>query len=739
MRRVNAERGRDEFEYELADTGVLEGDRFFDIMVTHAKGAPDDICVQITATNHGPDAAPLDLVPQLWFRNTWSWGRDERRPIIRQIAPPELSAGGVVAVEARHGFLGAYALYGEGSPELLFCENETDEELTWGQERRSAHPKSAIDRAIVHGDRSLLNPAQSGTKVALRWHFDSVAPGETVTVNLRLRDEPLGGRPFGEAFESILRNRREEADEFYGSVIPEKINDEDALIARRAFAGLLWGRKHYRYPVAEWLEGDPVGPPPPPRSRNADWTHLYLADIISMPDAWEYPWFAVWDSAFHCVALAHVDPAFAKNQLILMCREWAQHPDGQLPAYEWDFGDVNPPVHAWAAYQVYLADGAWDHEFLVRIVTKLLLNFGWWVNRTDLNGSQLFSGGFLGLDNISVFDRSHDVPDGWILEQSDATSWMAFFCLSMLKMSLELARRDDAWDDLATTFTERFVAIAEAMDAFGPDQTSLWNEEDGFFYDVLVRDDASESVKLQVRSLVGLLPLMAVAVAPDWVPAELTDYTARLRWLQRRFPGRLGQLLTPTPDADGDGTELTFAIVPKDRLQRVLSRMFDESEFLSEHGIRSLSAAYRDGHTIHFRGEEMSIAYVSGESDSPMFGGNSNWRGPVWFPTNILLLDALHVYGRAAGRDVQVELPTGSGNYVTLDEAAYDLERRLVNLFRLGPDGRRPGDPYGQPTGPLWAAHPTFSEYFDGDTGAGLGAAHQTGWTAMVAHLICTE
>ena len=736
LRAGNAARGRDEPEYELADTGVLAEDRFFDVLVTHAKASPDDICIRITATNHGPEAAPLDIVPQLWFRNTWSWGNDDRRPRLREVRPPELGTGGAVAIEAEHGFLGRYRLHGRGRPELLFCDNETDDEATFGQPRRSPHPTTAVDRAIVHGDDSLLNPARTGTKVALRYHFDAVAPGETVTVDLRLSDEPPPTHLFGAAFEAVLRNRREEADEFYAAVIPAETTDEDRLIARRAFAGLLWGRQLYRYPVADWLAGDPVGPPVNRPPRNQGWSHLYLADIISMPDAWEYPWFAAWDLAFHCVALAHVDPSFAKNQLILMCREWAQHPDGQLPAYEWDFGDVNPPVHAWAAWQVFIADGGWDREFLVRVFTKLMLNFGWWVNRTDLNGSQLFEGGFLGMDNISVFDRSHDVPEGWVLEQSDATSWMAFFCLSMLKMAFELARSDDAWDDVATTFTERFVAIAEAMDAFGPDSTSLWDDEDGFYYDVLVREDGSESQKVRVRSLVGLLPLLAVAVAPDWVASELTDYTARLRWLQRRFPGRLAQLLTATPDEEG--AELTFAVVPPERFARMVGRMFDEAEFYAPGGVRSLSAAYRDGQHLPVAGQDLPIAYVPGESDSPMFGGNSNWRGPVWFPINVLLVDALHTYARHGGKAMRVELPRGSGNFVSLEDAAYDLEERLVSLFRLGPDGRRPGDPYHQPTGPLWAAHPTFSEYFDGDNGVGLGAAHQTGWTAMVAHLICT-
>ena len=732
--RTNAQRGLDEREYELADTGVLDQDRFFDIMVTHAKASPDDICVRITATNHGPDAAPLDLVPQLWFRNTWSWGRDDREPSIREVAAPELGPGGMVAVEADHGHLGRYRLYAEGEPELLFCDNETDQEFCFGVERTTAHPKNAIDRAIVHGDATLLNPARRGTKVAIRYHFDSVAPGETVTVDLRLADEPLSSRLFGQQFDRVLEARKREADEFYACVIPDHRSQDDHLIARRAFAGLMWGKQLYRYPVQDWLEGDPNQPAPPAsRTRNASWTHLYLADVISMPDAWEYPWFAAWDLAFHCVALAHIDPAFAKGQLLLMCREWAQHPDGQLPAYEWKFGDVNPPVHAWAAWQVYLADGASDRDFLVRVFSKLLLNFGWWVNKTDANGSGLFEGGFLGMDNISVIDRSNDVPEGWLLEQSDATSWMAFFCLSMLKMAFELARKDPAWDDLATTFTERYVSIAAAMEAFGPTNHSIWDAEDGFFYDLLVKQDGSESVPVRVRSLVGLLPLMAVAIAPDWVTDELVDYTDRLRWLQRKYPEQLSEIITELADRD----DLTFSLAHPQRYSKLIARMFDEEEFLAPHGIRSLSAAHRGGYELELNGRSVGLRYTSGESDSVMFGGNSNWRGPIWFPTNILLVDALHEYASAGGSDLRVEVPTRSGNWMTLEEAATHVEERLISLFRLGPDGRRPGAPYGEPTGPLWSQHVTFSEYFDGDNGVGLGASHQTGWTALVAHLIC--
>ena len=735
----NGRRGRADREYELVDTGVLDENRFFDVVVTHAKAAPDDVCVRIEATNQGPDAAPLDIVPQLWFRNTWSWGRDDRVATMSELRPPEWGMAGQVVLEADHGYLGRYRLFAQGRPEVLFCDNETDEVAVFGAERNShPHPKSAVDRAIVHGDPSLLNPGRTGTKAALRYHFDAVAPGQTVVVNLRLADEPLAGPMFGEVFERILTDRRAESDEFYRAVIPASVTPEDFHVARRAFAGLLWGRRLYRYGVTDWLQGDPATPPPPAsrlEGRNHDWRNLYLADVISLPDAWEYPWFAAWDLAFHCAALAHVDPAFAKSQLILLCREWAQHPDGQLPAYEWALSDVNPPVHAWAAWRVYALDGATDHEFLVRVFSKLLLNFGWWVNRKDEDGSGLFEGGFLGMDNIGLFDRSKEVPDGFLLEQSDATSWMAFYCLSMLRIALELSRRDSSWDDLATTFLERFVALAVAMDAFGPAKQSVWDEEDGFFYDVLVNVQERSSQQLRVRSLVGLLPMLAVALAPEWVGQELHDFTERLRWVQRKWATASSDLMQFTGLG---GEHLTLALVRPDRYARLLAHMLDEDEFLSPHGVRSLSAAYRGGQTIDVVGTQMSIAYDPAESTLPLFGGNSNWRGPVWMPINMLLVDSLRVYAEGAGRDLRVELPTGSGHRVPLGHVAGEIEHRLIGLFRRGPDGRRPGAPRDHRSGPLWDDHITFSEYFDGDTGEGLGASHQTGWTALVAHMICT-
>jgi hypothetical protein len=744
---VNASRSRTEPEFELADTGILAQDRFFDIHVAHAKASPQDICVRITATNHGPDPAPLDLLPQLWFRNTWRWGRDDRVPVLRQVDPPERDAEGLRAVEATHGFLGRYHLLAQGAPDLLFCDNETNAMSLFGAAANpTPFPKDAVNRAVVHGDTSVLNPAHHGTKVGVRYHFDAVAPGQSVTVALRLLAGPVPDRAFGAGFDAVFADRLDEADQFYAGIIPTHVSDADRVVARRAFAGLLWGRQVYRYSVSEWLEGDPGEPPPPaarrrrePLGRNTSWRHLALADVISMPDEWEYPWFASWDLAFHCVTLAHIDPSFAKNQLMLMCREWAQHPNGQIPAYEWSFSDVNPPVHAWAAWQVFALDGGWDHDFLVRIFGKLLVNFAWWVNRKDADGSDLFEGGFLGMDNIGLFDRSRQVPPGWRLVQSDATSWMAFYALSMLRIALELARADAAWDDLATTFLERFLTIAEAMES-PASGVSLWNDDDGFYYDALVAyddtalDNGMGVEQLPVRSLVGLLPLLAVALAPEWVSVELPDFTQRLRWLQRHRPEQTAALITSLDES----THQTLALVDPQRYARLVARLLDEQEFLSPHGVRSLSAAYRNGFTAQVDGAAMTTRYDPGESTSALFGGNSNWRGPVWFPVNVLLADALRTYADGAGRDLRVELPTGSGNRVPLPVVADELEQRLIGLFRPGPDGRRPGDPRDHGDGPLWQPHPTFSEYFHGDTGAGLGASHQTGWTALVAHLICT-
>lgn len=731
---TNAGRSRAEPEYELADTGILAEDRFFDVTVTHAKATPTDILMIIEAVNHGPDPAPLDLIPQLWFRNTWSWGRDDRHPMITNYDGP--TPVGQRILQAEHAFLGTYYLTAEGEPDLLFCDNETNHVALWGDTtQQPAHPKNAINQAIVHGDRSLL--AESGTKVGLRWHVDAVPSHGSVRIRLRLRKDSPGG--FAHADE-LVATRREEADALYASVIPAATTPTDAQVARRAFAGLLWCKQHYRFDVRQWLAGDPAQPPPPPQrkspgGRNVAWQHLSLADVISMPDEWEYPWFAAWDLAFHCVAMAHIDPYFAKQQLLLMGREWSMHPDGQLPAYEWAFGDVNPPVHAWAAWQVYLLDGSRDRDFLVRIATKLLLNFGWWVNRKDADGSNLFEGGFMGMDNISVFNRSAPLPDGEMLEQSDATSWIAFFDLCMLRIAWELARHDRPWDDIATKFLEHFLSIAEAMECFGGAGISLWDEEDGFSYDTVVHTDGSAE-RIKVRSLVGLLPLLAVTVRPHWVDTDLPDYARRLQWLRRHRPGELGALLHG-PDDPTDRTDpATLSLLSPERLRRVVARMLDPAEFLSPYGIRSLSAVYRGGAEIPLGGSTLPIRYVPGPSDNAMFGGNSNWRGPVWLCVNAMLVDALRTYDQGIG--ATFPCPAGDGPELRAREIADDLADRLISLFRPGADGRRPSDPRDHGTGPLWQPHPTFSEYFDGDTGEGVGASHQTGWTALIAHLICT-
>ncbi len=734
-------RSKTEPEYELGDTGVLADDRFFDVTVVHAKASADDIVVEYHVVNHGPDAAPLDVLGQLWFRNTWVWGRDDRRPTIVRG-----TLAGLPCLTATHAWLGTYHLVAEdgpgGAPDFLLCDNETNIERVFGADAvtpehpQPAHPKDAIDDAVVHGDPAHLAP-ESGTKAAVRWHLAAVAPGAEVVLRLRFLSADAAGavaHPFGDAQDTVAL-RKHEADAFYATVIPDGTTDEDAFVARRAFAGLLWCKQLYRYSVQHWLDGDPSEPAPPASrlardARNTGWRSLALADVISMPDEWEYPWFASWDLAFHCTALAHIDPWFAKEQLVLMCREWCMHPNGQLAAYEWKFGDVNPPVLAWAARNVYFTEGGWDKAFLVRILTKLIMNFAWWVNRKDADDSYLFEGGFLGMDNIGLFDRSAAMPEGQRMEQSDATSWMAFYALCLLKIAAELAADDKAWDDIATKFLEHYLAIADAMDAFGSQRVSLWDDHDGFFYDVIVSEEGVASVP--VRSMVGLLPLLGVMNLRDELFQRLPDLRERMAWLRERRPDLAEAMIQD----QGAGT--TLSVVTLERLRRILARMLDPNEFLSDHGIRALSAAYRGGVVFDVPGRgSVAFDYQPAESSDGLFGGNSNWRGPVWFPVNALLLHALETYARGIAYGQTFEFPTGSGHQADLFEIVLDLRRRLVSLFRVGPDGRRPGDPDHVPTGPLWQAHPTFSEYFNADTGAGLGASHQTGWTAMVADLIC--
>ncbi len=732
LREENAKRSRLEREYELSDTGVLDEDRFFDVQLTYAKAGPDDVCITVTATNHGPDPAPLHLLPQVWFRNTWSWGLDDRKPTLTYTPDAD-----VPTVVAEHGYLGRWVLAADGGPEVLACDNETNAVALFGaQSNSSEYPKDGINRRVVHEDKSGVNPDVTGTKAAFWYQWDAVEPGETVTVKLRLRQEDADSQMFGAQFDEVLGLRKTEADEFYANVVHADLSDDDRHVARRAYAGLLWTKQLYRFDVARWLDGDPDVPAPGARRakgrRNTSWRHLSLADVISMPDEWEYPWFAAWDTAFHTIPLAHVDPDFAKEQLVLMCREWAMHPNGQLPAYEWAFGDVNPPVHAWAAWHVYRIDGYRDQQFLIRVFTKLLMNFSWWVNRKDADGSNVFEGGFLGMDNIALFDRSAPLPPGYRLEQSDATSWMAFYCQQMLKIALELSRFDQAWDGTVTKFFEHFLAIAEAMNAFGSHEVSLWDEDDGFFYDVLVAPDGSPE-PLRVRSMVGLLPILGTTEIPAWVTERLPDVADRVRWLQKRRPELMGPLTTRRAP---EGRKMLLSLVDKKRLKRILQRMFDEAEFLSPFGVRSLSKS--TGQVFaNVGGRDVSIEYEPGESRTGLFGGNSNWRGPVWFPVNVLLADKLRTLGRHYGDSFTIELPTGSGNHCTLVDAADLIDNSLTALFRPV-DGKRPadGDRIESSDSPLWREHPTFSEFFDGDTGEGLGATHQTGWTALVAHLL---
>ncbi|MBW4715567.1 glucosidase [Saccharothrix sp. SC076] len=735
LREMAASAGRQEREPELSDTGVLDDNRFFDVQVTYAKASPTDICVEITATNHGPDPAPLHLLPHLWFRNTWSWGRDDRRPRLTAV-----TRDGWRRITADHGALGRYTLHVEGTPTLLLTDNETNEVELFGAARNpTRHTKDGIDRYVVGHDSGaclVAGPDDErgpGTKAAAWYSFDPVEPGESVSVRLRLVAGDGHVDAFGPTFRTTLDQRLAEADEFHRT----DLDPARAKVVRRALAGLMWTKQHYRFRTREWLDGDPAQPAAPksrrrPQARNAHWGHFDVADVISMPDEWEYPWFAAWDLAFHTVPFALVDPAFAKEQLLLLCREWLMHPNGQLPAYEWEFGDVNPPVHAWAALQVYRVDR--DRKFLAKVFHKLLLNFSWWVNRKDADGSHLFEGGFLGMDNIGPVNRSEPMLGQWRLEQSDATSWMAAYSLHLMQMALELARDDDSYEDVATKFVEHFLSIAEASTRFGSGGRGIWDEADGFCYDVVSRrlpDGAVQSQPVRVRSMVGLIPVLACAVLEPWVFTELPGFARRLEHLLERRP-ELARFLTRR-----DGRVL-LSLLDEAKLRRVLSRMLDEGEFLSPHGIRSLSAAHREGLEVQVADQEHRMGYEPGESRTPMFGGNSNWRGPVWFPTNALLVAALRTVESFHGGMFHVELPTRSGRHVTAGRAADELVRRLAALFLPDHDGRRPADGkrVEATDSPLWREHITFSEYFDGDTGEGLGATHQTGWTALVAHLL---
>jgi hypothetical protein len=716
----NRRRGREGFEYELLDTGVFDDERWWDVVADYAKAGPDDLCIRLRVRNAGPDRATLHVLPTVWFRNRWSWsGRDDGRP--------RLTADGAV-LRCEVDRLGAMALAGAGDPVPLVCDNETNTKRLYGVDG-PAYPKDGIADHVVHG-AATVNPAGTGTKGAL-WYQLDVPAGGTAEIRLRLAPEP---RDLASGWEEAMAAREAEADAFYATIAP-KATDDERHVMRQAFAGMLWTKQFFNYDVGRWLDGDPGQPPPPPErrdGRNHEWRHLHAHDVISMPDKWEYPWFAAWDLAFHTVALAHVDPQFAKDQLVLMCREWYMHPNGAMPAYEWAFSDVNPPVHAWAALRVFRIDGSRDREFLERIFQKLLLSFAWWTNRKDEDGDFLFAGGFLGLDNIGPFDRSAPLPPGVRLEQADGTGWMAIFALDMLEIAIVLAAEDPAYEDMAVKFFIHLTLIASALATGG-----LWDDEDGFLYDRLTRPADGRSMPVRVRSMTGLIPLGAVAVAHGEV-RRLPRLWPFLEAALRRRP-HLAQSVRLREDGEGG----MVSVLDEDRLRRVLSRLLDEGEFLSSYGLRALSAAYRDEpyHLVGDGQEVASIDYEPAESTTGMFGGNSNWRGPIWFPVNHIVIEALARYGDFLGDGFTVEHPTGSGRTATLPEVADDLRARLISIFLLDEHGHRPcfGDVARFRDDPTWRDALLFNEYFHGDLGCGLGASHQTGWTGLVADLIVTR
>ncbi len=749
----NRRRGRNGPEFELLDTGVFDDNRYFDVSAKYAKAAPDDILIQISACNQGPEPAVLHVLPTLWFRNTWVWGDDDRQPrlsVYTREQEETAETAHEVIIQADHDTLGTYFLIchqDEAGPDLLFTENETNFARLFPPNgtNRTPYVKDAFHEYVIHRNTQAVSPAGEGTKATAHYRA-TLGPSETWSLRLRLCCTLPRSEALGAPFQNVLAARKGEADAFYATLAPEGLSDEAACVQRQALAGLLWGKQFYHYDVRQWLAGDPAQPPPPPErrhDRNHNWEHLNNEDVLSVPDKWEFPWFAAWDLAFHCVALALVDPDFAKNQLILLLREWYMHPNGQLPAYEWAFSDVNPPVHAWAALRVYQIErrlrGTGDTRFLERVFHKLLLNFTWWVNRKDAADRNVFQGGFLGLDNIGVFDRSAPLPGGGQIDQSDGTSWMAMYCLNLLAMALELARQDAAYEDVATKFLEHFFYIAHAMNA--RPQTSeggadLWNEEDGFYYDVLHRPDGTHQA-LRVRSLVGLIPIFAVQTLDSEALHLLPDFRRHLEWFLTNRPDLCEHVASIT--RVGAGNRRLFAVVKAERLRRVLHRMLDESEFLSPYGIRSVSRYHLD-HPFRLQvdGSIHQVSYEPAESRTELFGGNSNWRGPIWFPLNYLIIEALQKHDYYYGSDFRIEHPTGSGKLLTLWEVATDLSQRLIRLFLRDEGGRRPvfGGMTRFQDDPRWRDLISFHEYFHGDNGAGLGASHQTGWTSLVAKLI---
>jgi hypothetical protein len=730
---TNRGRSRGEMEYELLDTGVFDGDRYFDVIVEYAKAGPEDILVRITVHNRGADAAQLHVLPTLWFRNTWSWGDDDRKPVLR--------ASGPGVVEARHHDLGTYRLLCEGEPDLLFTENESNAEHLWGQRSASPYVKDAFHRYVAGGRHDAVNPARVGTKAAADYVLD-VPGGGHRTIRLRLSPADLSSsfKDFDQAFAARLGD----ADEFYTRITPPSLNEDQRRVHRQALAGMLWSKQFYYFDLERWLsehKSHPLLGSIRPGVRNTSWFHMLNADIISMPDKWEYPWYAAWDLAFHTVALAMVDFDFAKDQLLLMLRALYFHPNGQIPAYEWNFSDVNPPVHAWATlylFKMELTLGRADKRFLERSFQSLMLNFNWWVNRKDPSGKNVFAGGFLGLDNIGVFDRSAELPTGGSLEQADGTAWMAFYCQCMLEMALILAEYDPMYEDDAFKFIQHFIYISYATDRIGDHHDEMWDEEDGFFYDVL-RTPEGRAMRLKVRSLVGLLPLCASTVFPPAVAERFPRLTEMIELFRKRHPELISQVAPTETGFVGRKGRRLLSLLSKKKLERVLAYMLDEDEFLGPHGIRSLSRYHeKQPFTFWVGSEEFKVQYLPAESDNGMFGGNSNWRGPVWMPVNALIVRALLNLYSFYGDEFTVECPTRSGRRMNLFEVAEELARRLSGTFLRGADGHRPvyGGTAKFQNDPHWRDLVLFYEYFHGDNGAGLGASHQTGWTGLIAVFI---
>jgi hypothetical protein len=727
----NRRRGRNQPEFELPDAGAFEDDRYFDVFVEYAKAAPEDILMLITVHNRGPDDAVLHVLPQIWFRNTWAWKPDAPRPQLH-------AADGAILLE--HPTMGRYTLQADGAPQWLFCENETNVQRLWGR-HGDGFFKDAFHEYLADGHAEAVNPAGFGTKAAAH-HGLTVPAGATARLRLRLAAGPAAAA-FAD-FEEVMNARRREADEFHAD-LQRGIDDSEARrVQRQAFAGLIWNKQFYRYDVAEWLDGDPTQPSPHRQrghGRNWEWRHLNNADVLSMPDKWEYPWYASWDLAFHCIPMALIDAQFAKEQLLLLNRVWYMHPNGQLPAYEWDFSQANPPVHAWAAWRVFQIDrkqrgDQGDLGFLERVFHKLMLNFTWWVNRKDLQGRNVFQGGFLGLDNIGVFDRSASLPMGGHINQADGTSWMAMYCLNLMRIALELALHNRAYEDVATKFFEHFLYIAKAMTNIAESGLGLWDEQDEFYYDVLNLPDG-RVVPLRLRSMVGLIPLFAVETIEPEILERLPDFARRLEWFLANRPGMAA--LVSRWQEPGRGRRHLLSLLRGHRMKCLLRRMLDPAEFLSEYGVRSLSKHYRD-HPFELpcNGQTLRVTYEPAESECGVFGGNSNWRGPIWLPVNYLIIESLQKFHHYYGDDFRIECPTGSGRHVTILDVADDLTRRLAGLFLKGEHGRRPcmdGD--GKATDRLRSSdHVLFHEFFHGDTGRGLGASHQTGWTALIAKLL---